>query len=250
MIEEANGIIAYKAQELLAAEICFCLNIKPQSIKAAIYDCWADLLVDAAIAVKLMKQQSLIALILQNWNLVSARIYIQGRNCKFFEINPQVTTGINMNTESPLVIDSSIFTGEMNISLPIYRVFGYFLENSATKGGIVRVHDERQLAMSNASAAIFKSPELMQEACKKRRHEYWNLEDLETFRQFTRQELSLSTTQNPFDLPGREFTYRAKIGDFSGETWARFTTRYRIFQDPFNITYQASEIINVEPIAI
>lgn len=49
---------------------------------------------------------------------------------------------------------------EMRLSLPILQVFGEFLEFPERKSGLIRLSDDRQIALSESSAALIRSASL------------------------------------------------------------------------------------------
>lgn len=131
---------------------------------------------------------------------------------------------------TPLVTTSSWQIGEMQLSPELLKVFERWIENPEIKGGIIRLGDERQIVLSQASAAICQGS--LEEACRRKREDYWYLKSLELMRQQTQQESSFlftwySTMKRPDGFP-------------------KFTSQYRVIKDSLGNTYQVSENVGFD----
>ena len=94
----------------------------------------------------------------------------------------------NEDIMTNIIIMPGIQIAEMKLSLPLLRVFGEFLEYPERKSGLIRLNDERQIAVSESSSALFWDWTL-EDAVKQRRSNYWYLPDLEEVNRLTRQQL-------------------------------------------------------------
>lgn len=149
-----------------------------------------------------------------------------------------VNRGEYMNQLIPV---AGIAIAQMKLSKPILDVFAYFLENPQIKGGLVRLSDERQIAVSEASAALIKNATL-EDAVQRKRSDFWYPEDLNEINLLTRQRLEINNPDSTI-----EFSWRGV--DRTGTDWRRFTNRYRLVQDDFGVVYQVSVNLGVEAIA-
>ncbi len=129
---------------------------------------------------------------------------------------------------------------EMRLSLPILQVFSEFLEFPERKSGLIRLSDDRQIALSESSAALIRSASL-EEAVRRKRSDYWYLPDLESVNQITRQQLTPDDRNSVL-----EFSWRSP--SIGGSTWRRYTNQYRLVSDSYGIIYQVSTSLGFEEI--
>ena len=148
---------------------------------------------------------------------------------------------MQVNNVMPLIIVPGVQIGEMKLSLPILRVLFEFCEYPERKYGLVRCTDERQVALSESSAALIKGCDL-QEGVQRKRKDYWYLPDLEAFEREA--QLALEPNNQHSIL---EFSFRGVSKD--GLDWRRFTNRYRSIRDDYGVSYYVSQNIDVEQIA-
>lgn len=142
---------------------------------------------------------------------------------------------------TPIIATPGLQIAQMKLSKPILEVFEHFLEYPERKLGLVRLHDERQIAVSEASSALIKNA-TAKEAVQRKRHEYWYLPDLEEFTTVSRQRLEANNVDSIL-----EFSWRGV--DKTGQHWRKFTNRYRLVTDAYSIAYHVSENVGVEQIA-
>ncbi|NEQ96389.1 MAG: hypothetical protein F6K30_06645 [Cyanothece sp. SIO2G6] len=148
-----------------------------------------------------------------------------------------------MTSDQPLVIDPNrpLVETVLGITPALYRQIGFFLENPATAGGIVRVRDNQLVAMSQASAMHMMNSHTPQSALNYKREDFWHLPDLENFNQEWQQALQ------PDGSNSLEFSYLScnpLIGrerDEEGD-WKRYHQRYKLIQCP--ITQELYHVSN------
>jgi len=143
-------------------------------------------------------------------------------------------------SSTPLIVVPGLQIAEMKLSLPILRIFEEFCEYPERRSGLVRINDERQVAMSESSSVLVVNSTLAQ-AVQRKRNEYWYLPDLEDFNRQWRQ--SLTADDNSSSI---EFAYRGVSSD--GTNWRRFTNRYRLVRDSYGILYHVSNNVGVDEI--
>ncbi|PHJ69172.1 hypothetical protein VF14_03290 [Nostoc linckia z18] len=146
-----------------------------------------------------------------------------------------------MNNSTPLIVVPGLQITEMKLSLPILRIFEEFCEYPERRSGLVRVSDERQVAMSESSAGLVVNATLKQ-AVQRKRDEYWHPDDLGAFNREWQQNLSVDDNSSTL-----EFSYRGVSAD--GTSWRRFTNRYRLVKDSYGILYHVSSNVGVEEIS-
>ncbi|MBO3462123.1 hypothetical protein G7B40_031090 [Aetokthonos hydrillicola Thurmond2011] len=142
------------------------------------------------------------------------------------------------NDMNNLIVMPGIQIAEMKLSLPILRVFGEFLEYPERKSGLIRLSDERQIAVSESSRALFWDWTL-EDAVMQRRSNYWYLPDLAEVKRLTQINLE---PDNPNSRV--EFSWRCP-----GETWRRYTNEYRLVTDAYGTVYQVSTSFGYEEIS-
>ncbi|TFI55109.1 hypothetical protein BLD44_007180 [Mastigocladus laminosus UU774] len=130
---------------------------------------------------------------------------------------------------------------DVRLSLPLLRVLMEFAENPDMSAGLVRLSDERQICVTEASAQLVPNNDVEQ-LVRLRRQDYWWLADLESFNQEWRQRLEPNNPQSFF-----EYSYRSEADSLG--SWGRFTTRYRVIQDDQGILYHVCYSVGFEPIA-
>jgi hypothetical protein len=131
---------------------------------------------------------------------------------------------------------------EMQISLPLLQVFSEFLEYPDRKSGLIRLRDDRQIAVSNSSRVLMRDGDLLR-AVQRQRSDYWYLPDLELITQRTRQELEPNNPNSFF-----EFSWRSP-GKSESPEWRRYTNQYRLVSDAFGELYQVSNSLGFDVVA-
>lgn len=163
------------------------------------------------------------------WALSFERQYteIRYRSDKTFKVLA------SMAIESPY--ESVIIPGvHMNIpfmSPVLLKTLSLFLENSDERWTLIRVHDERQIAMTASCQAIIKNA-TVSDAINRRRPEFWDAEDLRLFHQKARQTLEI-------DNPNSVMQHRFKVVDRTGTDWRWMISDYRLISDN-GVLYQVS----------
>lgn len=155
-------------------------------------------------------------------------------NCSKYESQRK-----NFMTQTPLIVVPGLEIAQMKLSLPILRIFQEFCEYPDQRSGLVRINDERQVAMSESSSMMIVNSTL-QAAVQRKRNEYWHLADLEEFNREWQRNLTLD------DGSSFEFAYRCVSADKT--SWRRFTTRYRLVSDSYGILYHVSSNVGVDEI--
>ena len=122
---------------------------------------------------------------------------------------------------------------ELLLPPELLRFVTRWMENTQTKGGIVRLPDERQIILTNGcnqpSFCIWGTATGVQ----KKRPEFWFLPDLEKMRRKSKQETDF------------EFTWHSRIQRPDG-SFAKFTHHYQGITDSNGVNYQISENIGFE----
>lgn len=130
---------------------------------------------------------------------------------------------------------------EVRLSIQILRVLENFCEYPENRCALVRVCDERQIALTESNAMLLTNVSL-QEAVQRKRKQYWYLPDLAEFNRESRQRLEPNNEASYI-----EFSWRGVSKD--GLNWRRFITKYKLVEDAYGIMYQATQNLGVEQIA-
>jgi len=127
------------------------------------------------------------------------------------------------------------------MSLPILKVLTEFLEYPEERRALVRLHDQRQIAMTQSSQVLIKNA-TVEEAIGRKRESYWFAPDLADFMQRSRRELEPNNPQSSIVV-----TWRGV--DRTGRDWREFTHSYRALQDNDGILYHCSRNLEFRSIA-
>ena len=131
---------------------------------------------------------------------------------------------INM-TNLTLPRRQGIITTAMRIAPSIQEVFDFFSENPDLSAGLVRLSDERQVSLTDASALLLTETDGGAEnMVTKRRSDYWFLPDLEEFNRNSRQLLEPDNRRSRIEVPVR-------TSDPFGGNWLLAVNEYRLITD-------------------
>ncbi|MBW4635259.1 MAG: hypothetical protein KME30_26200 [Iphinoe sp. HA4291-MV1] len=124
-----------------------------------------------------------------------------------------------------------IVTAKGRLSPSILEVLYFLAENPNESAGLVRLSDERQIALTDSSIALLTEADGgLEAAVERRRADYWHLPDLEEFNRLTHQSLEpdnqASTTE-----------FRLRTHDPNGENWLLSVNRYRLVSDDMGELY-------------
>ncbi|MBW4458613.1 MAG: hypothetical protein KME55_42035 [Nostoc indistinguendum CM1-VF10] len=130
---------------------------------------------------------------------------------------------------------------KVKLSIPILRVLQNFCEYPENRCALVRVCDERQVALTESSAILLTKVTL-EEAVRRKRKEYWYLPDLAEFKRESSQKLEPNNEASYI-----EFSWRGVSKD--GLNWRRFTTKYKLVEDAYGVMYHVTQNLGVEQIS-
>jgi len=124
-----------------------------------------------------------------------------------------------------------IVTAKGRLSPNILDVLYFLAENPDQSAGLVRVADERQIALTDATRALLtESDGGLEAAVERRRADYWHLGDLVEFNLLTRHSLEPNN-------PDSTVEFRLRTHDPNGENWLLSINRYRLVSDDRNQMY-------------
>ncbi|MDZ8262748.1 hypothetical protein [Nostoc sp. ChiQUE01b] len=177
-----------------------------------------------------------------SWNYQKVEIYSPPYYCSPITINPYAILtkycdyqDSVMNKVPPIIAKAGIQFDNLKLSQSLLPIIIRWIENPNIKGAIVRISDERQIVLTEASAALISGTDLLG-ATKRKRSDYWYLSDLSDMRRETKQR-----GDSPF-----EFRWRGTNEQRS--QWTLFVSSYYIVCDEFSNVYQISENIGAEQI--
>jgi hypothetical protein len=145
----------------------------------------------------------------------------------------------NTNPIAPVLIPG--VQAQQIMSLPILKVLTEFLEHPEERRALVRLHDQRQIAMTQSSQVLIKNA-TVEEAIGRKRESYWFAPDLADFMQRSRRELEPNNPQSSIVV-----TWRGV--DRTGRDWREFTHSYRLLEDNERILYHCSKNLEFRSIA-
>lgn len=130
-----------------------------------------------------------------------------------------------MAEESPLdrVFAPGIHANIKFLSAPLLQTLTTFLENPNEKWAIVRLVDERQIAMTASCQELIRNA-TVEQAINRKRSEFWDATDLEEFRRLTRQRPEPNNPQSTMQ-------HRFKVVNRTGADWRYMISEYRLIEN-------------------
>lgn len=196
---------------------------------------------DAELFVKLVSDN--IVLSLKKMNLSFAHICYKGMK-KPIKLCVEMANTLNIErinmAEIAIIENTGIHTANQKLSISVLKVINHFFEHPEQRNAIVRLHDERQIIITESNSMLIKGATL-EEAVQRKRSEYWYLPDLAEFNRESKQKLE-PNNENSFI----EFTWRGVSKDRTD--WRMFTNRYNLIQDNYGVLYQVSQNLGVNEI--
>lgn len=165
---------------------------------------------------------------------------------------PASMAGITMSNET-LILDPEnplIEIYALSLSPCLYREIGWFLDNPTQAGGIVRVIDNQQVAMSYANAqksADFTAGAGVKKAVSWKREEFWHPGDLADFDRDWKQKLEPNNPNSWIEYKWRSFD--PELGLNAEESWIEFANRYKLLVDKLGNSYHVSWNLGMSDIA-
>lgn len=162
------------------------------------------------------------------------------------------TSEVGMRQET-LILDPQnplIEIYALSMSSCLHKEIGWFLENSTQAGGIVRVADNQQVAMSYANAqesADFTVGAGVKKAVSWKREDFWHPEDLTNFDRDWKQSLEPNNPNSWIEYKWRSFDPELGLNAENG--WIEFANRYKLLVDEFGNRYHASWNLGMSNIA-
>jgi hypothetical protein len=164
----------------------------------------------------------------------SLRFTLHHKNCNFTEVLSMIDSS-NLISEPELQICLDPTLSSTQLSLPIARIITEFLEYPERRSGLVRVQDQRQVAMTQASIIMTPRSNLI-EAVTYKREDYVHPEDLEDLLR----SLNDLEPDNPSSII--EVSFRA---DINHTNYRRFVNRYRRITDTFGNLFEVAENLDI-----
>lgn len=138
----------------------------------------------------------------------------------------------------------------LSLSPYLYQEIGWFLNNPTQPGGIVRVADNQQVAMSYANAkksADFTAGAGVKKAVSWKREDFWHPADLNDFDRDWKQQLEPNNSNSWIEYRWRSFD--PELGLNSEDGWIEFANRYKLLVDEFGNSYHVSWNLGMRDIA-
>lgn len=126
--------------------------------------------------------------------------------------------------------DFGIQIASIVLTPTVIRLLQEISEQPELKGGLVRVHDERQVAIANNFTPHLTNY-TQESAVQKTRKEYWELDYLAEFNREWRQSLEVNNSNSNL-----EFTYYVRE-DGTGPR-GKFVSRFKLVEDEQGVLYQ------------
>jgi hypothetical protein len=128
--------------------------------------------------------------------------------------------------------------GKLYISLPIYHVLGEFLEHPEWRQGLVRVSNQKQVAMTESSRIMTPRRNLV-EAVTFRREDYVRPAELPDLLRL----LDTLEPDNPDSIVEARF-----LADINHTNYRRFVNQYRRVTDAFGNLFEVAKNIAIEDV--
>lgn len=138
----------------------------------------------------------------------------------------------------------------LSLSLGLYRGIGWFLEHPTQAGGIVRVSDNQQVAMSYANAQHdedFTAGAGVKKAVCWKREDFWHPGDLADFDRQWQQQLEPNNPNSWIEVKWRSFDPDLGLNSEAG--WIEFANHYKLLVDPLGNSYHVSWNLGMSNIA-
>lgn len=148
------------------------------------------------------------------------------------------------NNDTTIVLDPGNPLVEvylLSLSKVLYPELGWFLEHPEQAGGLVRVRDNQQVAMSYANARKdndFTAGAGVKKAVKWKRSDYWHPQDLIDFDREWAQKLEPNNPDSWIEFSWRSFD--PDLGIDSCDGWIEFANRYKLLVDERGNSYHVS----------
>lgn len=155
--------------------------------------------------------------------------------------------------QPPLILDPQnplIEIYALSLSPHLYQEIGWFLNNPTQPGGIVRVVDNQQVAMSYANAkesADFTAGAGIEKAISWKREDFWHPADLSDFDRDWKQQLEPNNPNSWIEYRWRSFD--PELGLNSEDGWIEFANRYKLLVDDLGNSYHVSWNLEMRDIA-
>lgn len=244
IIRDARIIISCKAWQLFAQE---CEIPYPGNF----WKKWINIFTPTQRHAKLLwlNKRNKLAQACSHWEQELVRIFWS--NEKPLCIRPNFSKrlsvlGDDLMSHGPLIATPSIEVGQLTITPQVLSKVVWMMENPTAKAVLIRVHDEAQKVMSQATASLVVGASL-KEAVQRKRSEYWHPYDLVQSRIRTSelvQDLRQGSKQ-PEDTK-HDLLWRGVSKDRTN--WRNFNYTYEIFIDELGVAYQFGVNNGVEPI--
>ncbi|HEY9660990.1 MAG TPA: hypothetical protein V6C65_21250 [Allocoleopsis sp.] len=158
---------------------------------------------------------------LARWAQAFDRLYteIRYQNDRVFKVLASMATDSQFDS----ILVPGIYADIHFLSVPLLQTLNLFLENPEEKWALVRLSDESQIAMTASCQELIRNATIEQ-AINRKRSEFWDANDLEEFRQITRQSLEPNNPQSIVQ-------HRFKVVDRTGQDWRWMVSDYRLIED-------------------
>lgn len=153
--------------------------------------------------------------------------------------------GIKMSGKK-IILDpaAGLQLGRMKLDRVILDIFTYYLENPTVAGGLVRLADNHQCALSLKCAEFMPNDSSsLADAVEWKRPDYWRAEDLLSFQ-------ASSELWTPNDGEWHEhtyFTFDPLKGPETETGWTHYTNRFKLIVDAYGNQYHVGENLSAEP---
>ncbi|NET08389.1 MAG: hypothetical protein F6K09_03660 [Merismopedia sp. SIO2A8] len=149
-------------------------------------------------------------------------------------------------SHDPLIATPTVEIGALTVTRKLLDKIIWMIENPKAKAALVRVHDEAQLVISQASAQLIAGA-TVKEAAQRKRAEYWHPYDLLSSRiRISEQVRDLKNGIIRPEDTRYDLSWRGVSKD--GLNWRTFSNTYETFVDELGIAYQFSVNSGVERI--
>lgn len=138
----------------------------------------------------------------------------------------------------------------LSLSPHLYPEIGWFLNNPMQPGGIVRISDNQQVAMSYANAqksADFTAGAGIKKAVSWKREDFWHPADLDDFDREWTQRLEPNNPDSWIEYRWRSFDPELGVNSEAG--WIEFANHYKLLVDDFGNSYHVSRNLGMRDIA-
>ena len=152
-------------------------------------------------------------------------------------------------SNEPIILDPNeaeigVEAHDLFMSPSVYKAISFFYENPTVKGGLIRLNDMRQVALSKVSSQLVGQFADIKKALDWQREDYFYLPDLEVLNTEWPQELEINNSEKWHEYQFRAYEPSRGPIDRTPGNWLWFRNKCRLIEDKYRNRYHL--FVNLE----